>query len=83
MITGHIDGAARAEGSRTHIFSSYPREGSPESNNCELWKAGRATGAAPTFLDPMKINGRTYVDGAIAANNPVEVSKPPRAWSSI
>jgi len=56
-----------------HLFSNYPRAGSPESTNCTVWEAGLATGAAPTFLDPIKINGRTYVDGGIAANNPVEV----------
>ena len=66
--------ASAAEGTRQAIFSNYPRDGSPQSNDCELWEAGRATGAAPTFLDPMVIRDRTYVDGGIKANNPTEVA---------
>ena len=63
-----------AEGMSHHIFSSYPRQGSPHSNKCEAWQAGRATGAAPTFLDPIEIDTRQYVDGGLWANNPTEAA---------
>lgn len=39
-------------------------------------EAALATSAAPTFFDPVQIGDRTYVDGAMGANNPsFEVEK--------
>lgn len=35
-----------------------------------IWEAALATSAAPTFFDPVEICGRTYIDGALGANNP-------------
>jgi predicted acylesterase/phospholipase RssA len=66
--------AAAAERVSRHIFSSYPRKGDSRSNTCEVWEAGRATGAAPTFLDPMEIDGVKYVDGGLTTNNPTELA---------
>jgi predicted acylesterase/phospholipase RssA len=41
-----------------------------------IWEAALATSAAPTFFDPVQIGERTYVDGAMGANNPsFEVEK--------
>jgi predicted acylesterase/phospholipase RssA len=39
----------------------------------KIWEAARATSAASTFFDPIKIGryGEEFVDGAIGANNPV------------
>jgi hypothetical protein len=39
----------------------------------QIWEAGRATSAASTFFDPIKIgpNLEEFVDGATGCNNPV------------
>ena len=38
-----------------------------------IWEAARATSAASSFFDPIKIGqfGEEFVDGAVGANNPV------------
>lgn len=50
-----------------------------------IWEAARATSAAATFFDPVKIGRQEYVDGATGANNPVEVVLEEAAsiWPSI
>lgn len=42
------------------------------SLRCTICQAALATSAAPGFFDPVLINGRQFVDGALGANNPVE-----------
>ncbi|KAH8653144.1 acyl transferase/acyl hydrolase/lysophospholipase [Tricladium varicosporioides] len=44
------------------------------SNNdtATIVQAALATSAAPSFFDPVTIDGRTYVDGGLGANNPVK-----------
>ena len=39
---------------------------------CRIWEAARATSAASTFFDPIRIRDRMYVDGALKHNNPIE-----------
>lgn len=39
---------------------------------CKIWEAARATSAASTFFDPIKIGNQRYVDGALKHNNPIE-----------
>jgi predicted acylesterase/phospholipase RssA len=39
---------------------------------CKIWEAARATSAASTFFDPIKIGHQRYVDGALRHNNPIE-----------
>lgn len=39
---------------------------------CKIWEAARATSAASTFFEPIKIGDRMYVDGALKHNNPIE-----------
>ncbi|KAG6980887.1 hypothetical protein FocnCong_v007864 [Fusarium oxysporum f. sp. conglutinans] len=46
------------------------------SINCEVWKAGRATSAAPTYFLPQNIQMQdtqtaSYVDGGLGFNNPI------------
>jgi len=60
------------------LFTDYdrPQEQSNFYNEVTIWQAARATSAATTFFDPMRITSgsvtRVYLDGAFAANNPVE-----------
>ena len=35
-----------------------------------IWKVGRATSAAPSYFDPMKIDGQKFIDGGFGCNNP-------------
>ena len=44
----------------------------PEAEDCTIWEAARATSAAATFFDPIKIGSQFYVDGATGLNNPIE-----------
>lgn len=45
-----------------------------EHISCTIIEAARATAAAPTFFDPVKISslGATLYDGALKNNNPIE-----------
>jgi len=55
---------------------SYATEISVESlsaQDCAIWEAARATSAAATFFDPIRIGRQEFVDGATGANNPVEL----------
>ncbi|KAI0544256.1 ankyrin repeat-containing domain protein [Xylaria curta] len=38
---------------------------------CTIWQAARATSAAATFFDPIRIGNQKFVDGAFGRNNPV------------
>ncbi|KAJ6438980.1 fungal specific transcription factor domain-containing protein [Purpureocillium lavendulum] len=57
------------------LFRTYAvRENA--SFNCRIWEACRATSAAPTYFEPIKIGDKgeeeTFVDGGLGYNNPVE-----------
>jgi predicted acylesterase/phospholipase RssA len=58
-------------------FTSYTRDLESNSelmDNVKIWEACRATSAATTFFEPMKIGryGQVFLDGATSANNPVQ-----------
>ncbi|KAG9080908.1 hypothetical protein FRC06_006005, partial [Ceratobasidium sp. 370] len=53
---------------------TYPTLSSP-ADTCEIWEAGRATSAAPSYFPPIKLKdeyGRStmYIDGGLGYNNP-------------
>eukprot|EP01047_Picozoa_sp_COSAG01_P021973 COSAG01_NODE_1291_length_10881_cov_33.377017_6_plen_445_part_00 len=56
-----------------HMFRSYAQDTSVNSgsSDCYLWEAGRATSAAPSYFKPISINGQSFVDGGVLANNPI------------
>ncbi|KAK3322992.1 acyl transferase/acyl hydrolase/lysophospholipase, partial [Apodospora peruviana] len=45
----------------------------PAAAEIRIWEAARATSAASTLFDPIKVGMQEYVDGATGMNNPVEV----------
>ena len=57
------------------LFRSYDVAKNKEYN-CAIWEAARATSAAPTFFEPIKIgppgSGIDYVDAGIGCNNPIK-----------
>ncbi|KAJ9497139.1 hypothetical protein H2202_007295 [Exophiala xenobiotica] len=54
------------------LFRSYknPLEMS-ELPDIKIWQAARATSAAPTYFDHMKVGNITFMDGGLQANNPL------------
>jgi len=55
---------------------SYTTSDSVDSSageECTIWQAARATSAAATFFDPIKIGNQKFVDGGTGYNNPVEL----------
>jgi len=43
-------------------------------NTITIWEAARATSAASTFFEPIKVgaDGEEFIDGATGANNPID-----------
>ncbi|KAL9118731.1 MAG: hypothetical protein Q9187_004721 [Circinaria calcarea] len=68
--------ATRKGNSGTAILRSYEND-EPELlyDECKIWEACRATSAATTFFDSIKIGpyGQEFVDGAVLYNNPIEL----------
>jgi patatin-like phospholipase/acyl hydrolase len=54
------------------LFRSYinPLEQS-ELPSIKLWQAARATSAAPMYFAPLEVDGYSFVDGGLQANNPL------------
>ena len=40
------------------------------AHDIPIWEVARATSAAPTYFEPVKIDGLEYIDGGFGANNP-------------
>lgn len=62
------------ESGDTVRFTSYRSRGRGHLlRDTKIWEAGRATSAASSFFDPIRIGvfGEGFVDGATGANNPV------------
>jgi predicted acylesterase/phospholipase RssA len=69
--------ATQTSNSKTAIFRSYDNPKQPQTlfDECKVWEACRATSAAPTFFDSIKIGkyGQLYIDGGLGYNNPVQL----------
>ena len=68
--------AMSKETSEITQFTSYvSRDGMSDLlKSAKIWEAARATSAATSFFDPIKIgpNREEFVDGAFGANNPIQ-----------
>lgn len=74
LIKARFVCALSKETSDTVLFTSYPSRGSSDMyHKTRIWEAARATSAASSFFDPIKIGQfeEEFVDGAVGANNPV------------
>lgn len=69
--------AARESNSEVALFRSYrnPKLAEILFEECTIWQACRATSAAPTFFDPIRIgrHGQSFFDGGVLYNNPVNI----------
>lgn len=58
------------------LLTSYPpsRTGHDIYNSATIWQAARATTAASTFFEPIRIGrqNQEFLDGGTGANNPIE-----------
>ncbi|KAI9810451.1 MAG: hypothetical protein M1827_006227 [Pycnora praestabilis] len=67
--------ATSKETADTVHFRTYPSRGSSHLFHAtRIWEAARATSAASSFFDPIKIGpyDEEFVDGATGANNPIQ-----------
>ena len=59
------------------LFNNYEEnDNNGKIADVEIWKAARATSAAPTYFDKIKIGDFEFMDGGFGTNNPSMV-----AWS--
>lgn len=62
---------------RTTVLTSYESERWPRDllDSVTIWQAARATSAASTFFEPIRIGpyNENFLDGATGANNPVNI----------
>jgi hypothetical protein len=69
--------SARENNAEPAILRSYknPKMAELLYDECKVWEACRATSAATTFFDPIKIGkyGQTFLDGGILYNNPIQL----------
>jgi predicted acylesterase/phospholipase RssA len=50
---------------------TYDTRNNGPATPCTIWRACRATSAAPLYFPSIKINDRTYWDGGMNSNNPI------------
>lgn len=61
-----------------YLFRSYEHASTKDgwqrnagpAHNIPIWKVGRATSAAPSYFDRIKIDGCAFIDGGFGTNNP-------------
>ncbi|MDF2691159.1 MAG: patatin [Gammaproteobacteria bacterium] len=55
---------------RTPVFMTRALSQTNPNSDLYMWQAARATSAAPTYFNPLKIKNHLLVDGGIFVNNP-------------
>ncbi|EWG38305.1 hypothetical protein FVEG_01563 [Fusarium verticillioides 7600] len=67
--------ASRAEGANNSepvLLRSYKiKHAMPDLPKVKLWQAARATSAAPGYFNSIEIDGMSFIDGGVQANNPL------------
>jgi patatin-like phospholipase/acyl hydrolase len=43
----------------------------PDLPKVKLWQAARAMSAAPGYFNSIEIDGKSFIDGGVQANNPL------------
>ena len=85
MALPHTARACPTE-SGAYLFRSYDHWGTLSKDGCRnvlernpgpadnipIWEVARATTAAPTYFDPIEIQGIPFGDGGLGSNNPVQ-----------
>jgi len=73
----------RGAGSIASIMRSYDTA-TADASTALIWQAARATSAAPTFFDPITIDGVEYGDGGTGWNNPAAeaITEARNIWSN-
>jgi patatin-like phospholipase/acyl hydrolase len=64
---------AQAGNNRAPVFLrpyKNPNDGDSALVNLKLWQAARTT-SAPAYFKPLQVDGYTFVDGGLGANNPL------------
>ena len=56
------------QGKKRNIFERNPGP----ADNIPIWQVAQATTAAPTYFDQITISNKTFGDGGLGTNNPVE-----------
>jgi predicted acylesterase/phospholipase RssA len=64
--------AQAASGVTARKFRTYDTGDVGQEEDLQIWQAGRATSAAPTFFKRMRIGLVDFIDGGIGFNNPAQ-----------
>lgn len=65
---------AKSDNAAPVHIRTYKNPKAPDSysnNTWKIWEAARATSAAPLYFEAMEKDGKTYLDGGMAVNNPI------------
>lgn len=54
-----------------YLRSYTPKQSQNAVPDIKIWEAARATSAAPTYFERIKVGGYELIDGGLEANNPV------------
>jgi uncharacterized protein len=75
-LRSHLDGARLAEATTLTMVTAYDLQARcalllrSDTDDVSMVDAARASSAAPTYFEPLRLGARTLVDGGVAAVNP-------------
>jgi hypothetical protein len=73
-----IESDEDGSGERVYLFRTYSQDNPLAKNpgpahTHKVWEVARATSAAPTFFQPIRLNNKDYSDGGVGNNNPAQL----------